>query len=144
MELINLIQDFISTCKTYGKIIISERYIQTSKKTIQPSIMGGAAGGEKYIVNNGLFSFFPSLLIFIFFIFFSHFSFHNMYINICNIHIYVHIIVLFKFAVDTNNLFRGDDYAAAKVAGHELKGLMAYRSERGEGKGKREGKGREG
>ena len=53
MELINLIQDFISTCKTYGKIIIAERYIQTSKKTIQPSIMGGAAGGEKYIVNNG-------------------------------------------------------------------------------------------
>ena len=42
--------------------------------------LGGAAGGEKYIVNN----------------------------------------VLFKFAVDSNNLFNGDDYAAAKVAGHEV------------------------
>mmetsp|Transcript_5907 Transcript_5907/g.7764 ORF Transcript_5907/g.7764 Transcript_5907/m.7764 type:complete len:1006 (-) Transcript_5907:86-3103(-) len=86
MELINLIQDFISTCKIYGRIIISERFIDTSRKTIRPSIMGGVAGGEKYIVNN----------------------------------------VLFKFAVDTNNMFKGDDYAAAKVAGHELKGLMAY------------------
>ncbi len=35
-------------------------------------------------------------------------------------------LVLFKFAVDSNNLFGGDDFPAAKVAGHELKGLMAY------------------
>lgn len=33
---------------------------------------------------------------------------------------------MFKFAVDHNNLF-GSDYAAAKVAGHELKGVCAYR-----------------
>jgi len=33
--------------------------------------------------------------------------------------------VVFKFAVDSRNLY-GSDYAAAKVAGHELKGAMAY------------------
>ena len=36
----------------------------------------------------------------------------------------VHSIV-FKFAVDTDG-FYGSDYAAAKVAGCELRGLMAY------------------
>ncbi len=55
MELINLIQDFITTCKTYGKIIIAERYLEKKRKTILPTGMGGAAGGEKYIVNNGNF-----------------------------------------------------------------------------------------
>ena len=34
--------------------------------------------------------------------------------------------ILFKFALDSHGLFNGNDYAAAKVAGHELKGLMAY------------------
>ncbi len=31
--------------------------------------------------------------------------------------------ILFKFSVDWRGLF-GSDYAAAKVAGHELKGLV--------------------
>lgn len=33
--------------------------------------------------------------------------------------------ILFKFAVDHKGLF-GSDQAAAKVAGHELKGVIAY------------------
>ncbi|MDP2439660.1 MAG: hypothetical protein Q8P67_28255, partial [archaeon] len=34
--------------------------------------------------------------------------------------------ILFKFAIDSTDLFGGDDGAAAKVAGQERKGLMAY------------------
>jgi Clustered mitochondria len=34
--------------------------------------------------------------------------------------------ILFKFAVDSHKLFGGDDFAAAKVAGHDRKGLIAY------------------
>jgi len=81
--LIELEQDFISTAKTYGKIIISERYLE--EKTIKPLSLGGMAGGEKYIVHN----------------------------------------ILFKFAVDFHGLYNGD-FGASKVAGHELKGAMAY------------------
>jgi hypothetical protein len=33
--------------------------------------------------------------------------------------------ILFKFAVDYNELF-GNDYAAAKAAGNELRGLISY------------------
>ena len=33
--------------------------------------------------------------------------------------------ILFKFAVDYNGLF-GNDYAAAKAAGNELRGLISY------------------
>ena len=36
--------------------------------------------------------------------------------------------ILFKFAVDAHGLYGGDHVAAGKVAGHELKGLMAYMS----------------
>ena len=34
--------------------------------------------------------------------------------------------ILFKFALDASGLFGGDDAAAAKVAGQELKGLISY------------------
>ncbi len=34
--------------------------------------------------------------------------------------------VLFKFAIDAQDLFHGSDAAAHKVAGHELRGLMCY------------------
>jgi len=34
--------------------------------------------------------------------------------------------ILYKFALDSHNLFQGSDYAAAKVAGAELKGLISY------------------
>ncbi len=45
------------------------------KKTVRPSVIGGRAGGEKYIVHN----------------------------------------ILFKFAVDSSNLFDGSNWAARKV-----------------------------
>jgi tetratricopeptide (TPR) repeat protein len=34
--------------------------------------------------------------------------------------------LLFKFAVDSHGLYGGDNIAAGKVAGHELKGLLSY------------------
>ena len=34
--------------------------------------------------------------------------------------------ILFKFAFDQMGLFKGNNIAAAKVGGHELKGLMSY------------------
>jgi Regulator of G protein signaling domain len=49
-ELMYLSQDFIETAKTYGRIIIMERFLEPSAKTIAPTSMGGMAGGEKYIV----------------------------------------------------------------------------------------------
>jgi len=83
-QLLHLSQDFIQAAKMYGRLIITERYLK--EKTIEPSSsLGGAAGGEKFMVNN----------------------------------------LLFKFAVDSEKLY-GDDASAAKVAGQELKGLMAY------------------
>lgn len=36
--------------------------------------------------------------------------------------------ILFKFALDIGGLFMGDDHSAAKVANHELNGLMAYQT----------------
>ena len=36
--------------------------------------------------------------------------------------------ILFKFAIDKNNLFNGDQNAAQKVAGHELKCLTQVSS----------------
>ena len=49
------------------------------KKTVRPSVIGGRAGGEKYIVHN----------------------------------------ILFKFAVDSSNLFDGSNWAARKVCGEK-------------------------
>jgi GTPase SAR1 family protein len=39
---------------------------------------------------------------------------------------YKHRGVVFKFAVDSESMFGGNDYISSKVAGHELKGLLAY------------------
>ncbi|ELR18277.1 uncharacterized protein ACA1_370310 [Acanthamoeba castellanii str. Neff] len=49
--------DFLSAAETYGKIIISERYLSNDLKTIKPVDMGGAAGGTKYICRGILFKF---------------------------------------------------------------------------------------
>ena len=84
-ELLYLAQDFLHCAQTYGRIIIAERYLPVSEKTIKPVDLGGVAGGEKYIVHN----------------------------------------ILFKFAVDSYSIL-GSDYAALKVAGNELKGLISY------------------
>eukprot|EP01102_Stenamoeba_stenopodia_P004195 TRINITY_DN1440_c0_g2_i2.p1 TRINITY_DN1440_c0_g2~~TRINITY_DN1440_c0_g2_i2.p1 ORF type:complete len:343 (+),score=69.92 TRINITY_DN1440_c0_g2_i2:277-1305(+) len=54
-ELFQLAQDFLECVKTYGKIIIEERYFQ--EKTIDPIDLGGKAGGAKYIIRGILFKF---------------------------------------------------------------------------------------
>ena len=85
-RVINIAKDFLHVAQTYGKIIITERFVPVEQKTIKPIDIGGKAGGVKYIVSG----------------------------------------ILFKFAIDDQNLFRGSDAAAHKVAGHELRGLMCY------------------
>lgn len=39
--------DFVYAVETFGKIIISERYLPYEEKTIKPIKLGGIAGGEK-------------------------------------------------------------------------------------------------
>lgn len=70
----------VYTAQTYGRVIISELSVPIQNKTIRPTSIGGAAGGEKYIVNG----------------------------------------ILFKFALDFNGIYGGDENAA-KAAGHDLK-----------------------
>jgi len=49
--------EFVQTATFYGKIIIGERFLPNSKKTISPIDIGGIAGGIKYIVSGILFKF---------------------------------------------------------------------------------------
>eukprot|EP01125_Pyxidicula_operculata_P022245 TRINITY_DN898_c1_g1_i1.p1 TRINITY_DN898_c1_g1~~TRINITY_DN898_c1_g1_i1.p1 ORF type:complete len:1793 (+),score=365.55 TRINITY_DN898_c1_g1_i1:43-5379(+) len=56
-KLASLERDFLYVAETYGRIIISEKYLDVSQKTIKPSSIGGTAGGEKYICQNILFKF---------------------------------------------------------------------------------------
>jgi hypothetical protein len=47
-SLITVAQDFLFSAKTYGKIIISERFLPDDKKTIKPlPDVGGKIGGIK-------------------------------------------------------------------------------------------------
>lgn len=41
--------------RQYGKVIISEVHVPHQHKTIKPTMIGGVAGGTKYIVKNILF-----------------------------------------------------------------------------------------
>lgn len=51
-------QDFVSTAIMFGKIIISEVFLDDANKTIKASAgFGGNAGGEKYLFNGILFKF---------------------------------------------------------------------------------------
>lgn len=51
-------QDFVSTAIMFGKIIISEVFLDDANKTIKASAgFGGNAGGEKYVFNGILFKF---------------------------------------------------------------------------------------
>jgi Clustered mitochondria len=89
LRLMRVFQDFLGTCETYGRVILSEIMLDSSHKTIRPAReFGGVAGGVKYVVQN----------------------------------------ILFKVALadSCNQLYQGDDAVAAKVAGHELKGVKAY------------------
>ncbi|PRP75350.1 hypothetical protein PROFUN_05661 [Planoprotostelium fungivorum] len=49
--------DFVYTAKLYGKIICTEVGLPDYKKTIQPTRVGGFAGGEKYIAGGMFFKF---------------------------------------------------------------------------------------
>ena len=109
LALIGLVHDFMYSARNYGEIIISEVYLSDREKTLKP-------------VKIGTFSF--CLLSLSFFPYSyclcrpvggaaggSKYIVHN---------------ILFKFALDTDGLYGGDDALAAKVAGHELQGLQAY------------------
>eukprot|EP01125_Pyxidicula_operculata_P001241 TRINITY_DN1115_c1_g3_i3.p1 TRINITY_DN1115_c1_g3~~TRINITY_DN1115_c1_g3_i3.p1 ORF type:complete len:317 (-),score=65.04 TRINITY_DN1115_c1_g3_i3:91-1041(-) len=57
-NLANLSKDFLYAARVYGKIIISEAFLEdNSKKTIKPIDVGGIAGGQKYICQGILFKF---------------------------------------------------------------------------------------
>eukprot|EP01103_Thecamoeba_quadrilineata_P005102 TRINITY_DN14950_c0_g1_i1.p1 TRINITY_DN14950_c0_g1~~TRINITY_DN14950_c0_g1_i1.p1 ORF type:complete len:1069 (+),score=222.14 TRINITY_DN14950_c0_g1_i1:25-3231(+) len=45
--------------------------------------------------------------------------------GICGGEKFLHNGIFFKYAIDSNNIFGGNDESAMKVAGHELKGLTA-------------------
>eukprot|EP01124_Arcella_intermedia_P030339 TRINITY_DN6621_c0_g1_i1.p1 TRINITY_DN6621_c0_g1~~TRINITY_DN6621_c0_g1_i1.p1 ORF type:complete len:940 (+),score=237.22 TRINITY_DN6621_c0_g1_i1:126-2822(+) len=54
-ELAALAKNFSYVAETYGRIIISEQFLQN--KIIEPVSIGGIAGGEKFICQNILFKF---------------------------------------------------------------------------------------
>eukprot|EP01132_Coremiostelium_polycephalum_P009238 gene9238-11318_t len=56
-QFIALTQDFVYASSTFGKVIISERYLPNHEKTIPPIDIGGLAGGSKFIVHGILFKF---------------------------------------------------------------------------------------
>jgi hypothetical protein len=57
-RLSSLSRDFVHIAKTFGKIIISERFLPPAARTINPCVsVGGLAGGEKYIYHGILFKF---------------------------------------------------------------------------------------
>jgi hypothetical protein len=56
-KLSSLSKDFVHVAKRFGKIIISERFLPRERRTINPTSVGGLAGGEKYIYHGILFKF---------------------------------------------------------------------------------------
>ena len=56
-QLSSLYRDFCYAAKTYGRIIISEKFLPRDEKTIKPIDAGGIAGGIKYLVSGILFKF---------------------------------------------------------------------------------------
>eukprot|EP01130_Rhizamoeba_saxonica_P005569 TRINITY_DN2221_c0_g1_i2.p1 TRINITY_DN2221_c0_g1~~TRINITY_DN2221_c0_g1_i2.p1 ORF type:complete len:1736 (-),score=335.94 TRINITY_DN2221_c0_g1_i2:57-5264(-) len=56
-RLATLYRDFVYASKTFGRIIISEKYLPDSRKTIAPIDAGGRAGGVKYAAQGILFKF---------------------------------------------------------------------------------------
>jgi hypothetical protein len=57
LKLAALERDFLQTAKLYAKIIIDEKFLPVTKKTIKPANMGGIAGGLKYFQEGILFKF---------------------------------------------------------------------------------------
>lgn len=103
----HLAHDFVYAAQTYGKIIISERYLPDNKKTIKPMSFGGIAGGEKYKVQGILFKF------------------------AVDTNLRTKGYVSFDYWM-YGGLRRSDHYAA-KAAGHELKGLISFYNSNVEG-----------
>eukprot|EP01127_Copromyxa_protea_P018085 TRINITY_DN5615_c0_g1_i5.p1 TRINITY_DN5615_c0_g1~~TRINITY_DN5615_c0_g1_i5.p1 ORF type:complete len:1747 (+),score=336.92 TRINITY_DN5615_c0_g1_i5:29-5269(+) len=56
-KIANLASDFTYAAKIYSMLIISERFLSKTLKTIAPLGLGGVAGGSKYIVHGILFKF---------------------------------------------------------------------------------------
>jgi len=57
-ELSCLVKDFKHAALCYGKVIIAEKSLESSKKTIKPvTHVGGIAGGEKFIAGDIFFRF---------------------------------------------------------------------------------------
>jgi hypothetical protein len=84
---------------TFGRIIISEAYLDPTYRTIVPvPTVGGHAGGVKYIYHGYI------LVIFL--------------LSLSLIQL-IHFSVMFKFACDWMNLYGGDAYAM-KAGGHEV------------------------
>jgi tetratricopeptide (TPR) repeat protein len=52
LELAKLESDFLQKAEQYGRIIISELFLDNKKKTIKPDTIGGHLGGAKYVVEN--------------------------------------------------------------------------------------------
>jgi hypothetical protein len=49
--------DFVKLAETYARIIISEKCLPIEQKSIKPVNIGGAAGGDKFLVNGILFKY---------------------------------------------------------------------------------------
>jgi hypothetical protein len=92
-------RDFVVyASKTYGRIIISKKYLPNDKKTIKEFHAGGTAGGIKYLVQGILFKFVMDT---------------KMYPKRPEINKWL-------YGKDIRN-----DHAAAKAAEHDLKGLIS-------------------
>eukprot|EP00953_Heterococcus_sp_UTEX-ZZ885_P002613 1929-Heterococcus_DN1.PRE.1 len=50
-----LSKDFVTCAVTYGKTIISEMFLDEKLKSVTPSLVGGIAGGQKYLLRGILF-----------------------------------------------------------------------------------------
>ena len=81
--------------------------VSLEEKTIKPINKGGILGGEK--------------CIFLFFFLFFFFTFFFFYFFFLPFLLVVVGNILFKFAIDKSDMFGGDQSAAQKVAGHEIK-----------------------
>ena len=85
---------------TLGKIIISEQCLPENKKTIHPTSMGGFIGGDKYLIPSGI---------------------------VFKVKPRPRRSPLTNNKVVKENDTHFDSFeTAAKVAGHDLKGLSAY------------------
>uniref|UniRef100_A0A6B2KY78 Clu domain-containing protein n=1 Tax=Arcella intermedia TaxID=1963864 RepID=A0A6B2KY78_9EUKA len=57
VEFVKVSRDFLHVAQTVSKVIISEVYVEESKRTIKPEKLSGIIGGVKYLVHSVLFKF---------------------------------------------------------------------------------------